>query len=97
MALSSRNAYLSKDERELALALPIALEFARDAIRSGEQVAPALAAAKQQLVEAGFLKVDYLALVDPATLEPLDAPAGEMRLIAAATIGTTRLIDNLAV
>ena len=97
LALSSRNAFLSKDERKLALALPIALEFARDSIRSGKHVAPTLAAAKQMLVEAGFLKVDYLALVDSATLEPLDTPAGEMRVIAAATIGTTRLIDNLAV
>ena len=97
LALSSRNVYLSRQERELALALPIALEFARDAIRSGKQVAPILAAAKQQLVDSGFLKVDYLALVDSVTLEPLDAPTGEMRLIAAATLGTTRLIDNLAV
>ncbi len=97
LALSSRNAYLSGQERELALALPIALEFARDAIRTGKDVAPILSAAKQQLVDAGFLKVDYLALVDSTTLEPLDAPAGEMRLIAAATIGSTRLIDNLAV
>ena len=97
LALSSRNAYLSRQERELALALPIALEFARDAIRSGKAVAPILAAAKQQLVDSGFLKVDYVALVNSATLEPLDAPAGEMRLIAAATMGSTRLIDNLAV
>lgn len=97
LALSSRNAYLSKDERKLALALPIALEFARDSIRSGEAVTATLAAAKQQLVEAGFLRIDYLALVAASTLEPLEAPAGEMRLIAAATIGKTRLIDNLAV
>ena len=51
----------------------------------------------RQLVDAGFLRIDYLALVDAATLEPVDAPACEMRLIAAAVIGTTRLIDNLAV
>lgn len=97
LALSSRNAYLSRDERSLALALPIALEEARDAIRSGAAVGPSLAAAKQRLLEAGFLKIDYFALVDAVTLEPLDAPSGEMRLIAAATIGTTRLIDNLSV
>ncbi|MEO6199067.1 MAG: pantoate--beta-alanine ligase [Sphingomicrobium sp.] len=97
LALSSRNTYLSKDERKLALALPTSLIFARDSIRSGKAVTATLAAAKQQLVEAGFLKIDYLALVDSATLEPLDRPAGEMRLIAAATLGKTRLIDNLAV
>ena len=45
----------------------------------------------------GFNRIDYVALVDAATLEPLDAPSGEMRLIAAAVIGTTRLIDNIRV
>jgi pantoate--beta-alanine ligase len=43
------------------------------------------------------LRIDYVALVDAGTLEPIDFPRGEMRLIAAAVIGTTRLIDNLAV
>ena len=62
---------------------------------SGEKVADALTRAKQMLVEAGFLKIDYVALVDEATLEPLIDRGGEMRLIAAATIGSTRLIDNL--
>jgi len=49
------------------------------------------------LREAGFSSVDYLALVDARTLEPIAAPQGEMRLIAAAKIGATRLIDNLPV
>ena len=97
LALSSRNALLSPDERSRALAFPQALGEARDAIRGGQPVADALARAKQRLVEAGFLKIDYVALVDAATLEPLAEPSGEMRLIAAATIGTTRLIDNLPV
>lgn len=97
LALSSRNALLSSEERSLALALPQALGEARDAIRRGEPIADALARAKQRLVQAGFLKIDYVALVDAATLEPLERPAGDMRLIAAATIGTTRLIDNLSV
>jgi pantoate--beta-alanine ligase len=97
LALSSRNFYLSEDERRRAIALPRALEAAREAILGGTPVAEALRQGKQSLVDAGFLKIDYFALVDAATLEPLDAPQGEMRLIAAATIGTTRLIDNLAV
>jgi pantoate--beta-alanine ligase len=97
LALSSRNAYLSDEERRRAVALPNALTAARQAIRSGAPVCSAVQEAKQALIEAGFLKIDYLALVDAATLEPLDAAAGDMRLIAAATIGTTRLIDNLAV
>lgn len=97
LALSSRNAYLSADERQRAVALPNALQAARQAIRGGDSVAQALQRAKQSLVDAGFLKIDYFALVDADTLEPLHAPAGEMRLIAASTLGTTRLIDNMAV
>jgi len=96
LALSSRNALLSPDERRRAVALPDALHAARNVICNGSEIADALRHAKQSLVDAGFLQIDYLALVDAATLEPLDAPRGEMRLIAAATIGSTRLIDNLA-
>jgi len=97
LALSSRNAYLSADERGRALALPRALEQARAAIVGGEVVEAVLAAAKERLAAAGFGPIDYVALVDAATLEPLDVPGGEMRLIVAARIGTTRLIDNVRV
>jgi pantoate--beta-alanine ligase len=97
LALSSRNAYLSADERERALALPTALNSARDAILTGQPVADALASARQSLQDAGFSPIDYVVLVDAASLEPLDATRGPMRLIAAATIGGTRLIDNIAV
>lgn len=97
LALSSRNAYLSAEHRQLALVLPRALENARDRVISGEPVGRVLAEAKQALVDAGFLKIDYFALVDSASLEPLSEPAGDMRLIAAATIGGTRLIDNVRV
>jgi pantoate--beta-alanine ligase len=97
LALSSRNAYLSADERGRAAALPRALEAARDAILADDPVGEALQQAKQSLVDAGFLRIDYLALVDSATLEPLEQPGGEMRLIAAAAMGSTRLIDNIAV
>jgi len=97
LALSSRNAYLSSDERRRAVALPQALSAARDAILSGEPVDAALAAARDALDSAGFSPIDYVALVDAETLEPLEEPRGAMRLIAAATIGGTRLIDNIAV
>ncbi len=99
LALSSRNAYLSADQRQRALALPKALDEARTAIELGEHilVSTLLAVARAKLVEAGFASVDYLALVDAATLEPLDHATGEMRLVAAATIGKTRLIDNIRV
>ena len=97
LALSSRNAYLSADERARAVALPRALEVAGQAIGDGGQAAEALAAARASLEAAGFARIDYVALVDAATLEPLEEPRGAMRLIAAATLGTTRLIDNVAV
>ena len=97
LALSSRNAYLSSDERRAALALPQALNEAADRISSGEPVAEALAQAKERLTAAGFSRIDYFALVNALTLEPLEQAGGPMRLIAAAVIGRTRLIDNLAV
>jgi pantoate--beta-alanine ligase len=97
LALSSRNAYLSADERQRALVLPGALEDARAAIAGGQPVNPVLDRARDRLSDAGFGRIDYFALVDAATLEPLEDAAGEMRLIAAAVIGTTRLIDNVRV
>ncbi len=97
LALSSRNAYLTADERDRALALPQSLEQARHAILGGEPVEAVLDDARRKLAEAGFGRIDYLALVDAATLEPLYSPVGEMRLIAAAFMGTTRLIDNIRV
>jgi pantoate--beta-alanine ligase len=97
LAMSSRNAYLSDEERRQALALPRALGAARAAILSGTVVSDVLEEATNSLREGGFSRVDYFALVDAGTLEPLDAPQGEMRLIAAAVIGSTRLIDNIAV
>jgi len=95
LALSSRNAYLTEDERGRAAALPRALEYARAAILDGTPVRLALDTGRKSLVQAGFSRIDYFALVESATLEPLEAPAGDMRLIAAAVIGPTRLIDNL--
>jgi pantoate--beta-alanine ligase len=97
LALSSRNAYLSDDERARATTLAKALHGAADAIENGESVNGALEQARRALDDAGFSGVDYVALVNEATLEPLQSPAGRMRLIAAATIGTTRLIDNVPV
>jgi len=97
LALSSRNAYLSADERQKALALPQALNEAAAQIQSGTPVADSLAQAKERLTAAGFARIDYVALVNALTLEPLDRAGGPMRLIAAAVIGRTRLIDNIAV
>ncbi|SFS02946.1 pantoate--beta-alanine ligase [Sphingomonas jatrophae] len=95
VALSSRNAYLTPDERAAARALPRALGEAAAAIARGQAAAEALALAERRLLEAGFATVDYIALVDAVTLEPRESAPG--RLLVAARIGTTRLIDNLAV
>ena len=95
LALSSRNVYLTADERGRALALPRALLTARAAILGGAPVATALADARGTMIAAGFAPPDYVALVD-AALQPLITPDDGARLLAAARIGTTRLIDNLA-
>jgi len=97
LALSSRNAYLSPNERKNAVALPEALSSAAERLRAGEDVTAVLDESKERLRAAGFSRVDYLVLVNAMTLEPLERFGGPMRLIAAATIGRTRLIDNLAV
>jgi pantoate--beta-alanine ligase len=97
LALSSRNSYLSEDERARALALPRALQAAADAIEEGQPVNGAIAEARRALDDAGFAPIDYVALVDAATFEPLHSAGGRMRLIAAAKIGNTRLIDNVPV
>ncbi len=97
LALSSRNAYLSVDERAAALALPRALITARDAILSYQPVEAALAQATSAVLAAGFSTVDYFALVDAQTLSPVSALTGRpLRLLAAAKIGKTRLLDNMA-
>ena len=97
LALSSRNAYLSDDERARAVTLPKALHAAADEMEDGRPVNGAIEEARRALDDAGFAPIDYVALVDEATLEPLQSAAGRMRLIAAANIGTTRLIDNVPV
>lgn len=97
LALSSRNAYLLPEEREQASGLARALKAARAAILSGTPVFEVLHEARASLRNGGFSRIDYFALVDAASLEPLDEPKGEMRLIAAALIGSTRLIDNVAI
>lgn len=95
LALSSRNVYLDDADRARAVALPRALGVAAKAIEKGDDVDEALATARESLIAAGFT-IDYVELVDAETLGSAD-PARERRLLAAAKIGATRLIDNLAV
>ena len=97
LALSSRNAYLSEEERLAARNLPRALGEAAQAIESGVPVAEALERARTRLAEAGFDPIDYVALRDAETLAPLASPDRPARLLAAAKLGRTRLIDNLPV
>ena len=97
LALSSRNVYLSDEERQKARALPRALGAAASAIEGGGDVAEALARAQAALVEAGFQSVDYVALCDAVTLQPVATLERPARLLAAARIGAARLIDNVPV
>ena len=97
LALSSRNLYLTADERARAVALPQALAQARAALRAGGDVGPAMAAAERSIAAAGYARIDYFELVDGERLTPLRAVTPGARLMAAAVMGTTRLIDNLAV
>ncbi|HEX8449697.1 MAG TPA: pantoate--beta-alanine ligase [Allosphingosinicella sp.] len=97
VALSSRNTYLTEEERQSARALPRALGEAAAAIQRGGDAAEALATARERLVKAGFDPIDYVELCDAETLQPVTSLARPARLLAAARLGRTRLIDNLAV
>lgn len=97
LAMSSRNAYMSADQRGVAAALPRLMRAAADRIAGGAAVPAALAEARTGLTAAGFTAIDYVALADGATLRPLDRRAPGARLFAAAWIGRTRLIDNIPV
>jgi pantoate--beta-alanine ligase len=95
LAMSSRNAYLSTEERRLAAALPRALAEARDEVRRGERDAARLTeAVRRRLTESG-LAVDYVDLVDPETMSPVRDAASGSTLAAAVRVGKTRLIDNV--
>lgn len=95
LAMSSRNRYLSEEERTKALVLSRALAAAADAYESGERSASTIASVARRVLEGvPGVRLDYFSLVDPATLLPL-AEAGPGGLLAiAAYVGSTRLIDN---
>lgn len=97
LALSSRNIYLSHEERVAARALPRALGEAARAIQEGVGIDEALATARGKLAAAGFDPIDYVELCDAETLQPLSSLSRPGRLLAAARLGRTRLIDNLPV
>ncbi|MBI3296618.1 MAG: pantoate--beta-alanine ligase [Elusimicrobia bacterium] len=97
LALSSRNMYLSPERRAAAPALYAALKAAAAAARlRGAGPASVLRAGRAALSRAKAFRLDYLALVDEETLRPAERLGGRQRLLAAAWLGNTRLIDNLA-
>lgn len=97
LALSSRNVYLSPKERAAAPALYRALKDCAARIAAGKAITPTLSAGREIIEQAGF-QVDYLEARHAETLEPVaSAKAGPLRLLVAARIGKTRLIDNIGV
>jgi len=97
LAMSSRNVYLSPEERKVAPTLYKAMKASAARIRDGEDIRTALAAGEETIVRAGFV-LDYLEARHAETLAPIGSPSeGPMRMLVAAKLGTTRLIDNIAV
>jgi len=95
LAMSSRNTYLSPDERAAALCLYRALVAARELVVSGAKRRDNILEAVRQMINAApHTRIDYTALVDPATLQEVEAIQGEARLLLAVWINQTRLIDN---
>ncbi|MEE8628544.1 MULTISPECIES: pantoate--beta-alanine ligase [Methylobacterium] len=97
LALSSRNRYLSDEERRAAPTIHAVLQRVAAAVRGGAATAPALAEGRAALEAAGFGPVQYLSVNDAESLAPLERVAGPARVLVAAYLGRTRLIDNVAV
>jgi pantoate--beta-alanine ligase len=98
LALSSRNRYLSEDERSTAPALNAALKEVAKKVAVGAPVMATVAEARAALKRAGFGRIDYVEVRDAETLAPFDPASGRRgRVLAAVLLGKTRLIDNVAV
>jgi pantoate--beta-alanine ligase len=96
LAMSSRNAYLNESERRIAGRLNLILHDAIKAARNGTPIQEAEAEASRHLTAAGFTCVDYVAIRNADTLAPV-TDVSNARILAAAWLGKTRLIDNMAV
>ena len=97
LALSSRNAYLSAEERRVAPRLFEVLSWMAAALSQGAKSADAVANGTAALKAAGFDRIDYLAVCDAETLAPVERITAPARVLAAAWLGETRLIDNVPV
>jgi pantoate--beta-alanine ligase len=95
LAMSSRNALLTPQERQRALALSVGLRAAAQAVANGERSIEAITAAALQPLHQADIEPEYLELVDPDSLGPLSALEGEGLLTVAARVGAVRLIDNV--
>ncbi len=97
LALSSRNAYLTDAERKVAPALFAVISEVAKAVGKGADIPASVANAKRKLLAAGFAAVDYVEVRDAETLAEVERKAGDkLRVLAAARLGKTRLIDNVA-
>lgn len=96
LALSSRNRYLSTEERRVAPVIHATLCGIAETARVGGSVAPLIAEGTARLTQTGFT-VQYLAVCDAQTLAPVEQVTAPARVLVAATLGRTRLIDNVAV
>jgi pantoate--beta-alanine ligase len=97
LAMSSRNAYLSAEERRVAAQLNVVMRETIAAVRAGQSINEAETEARRRLAEAGFSSVDYVAIRDAETLAPISDIVSPARILAAAWLGRTRLIDNMPV
>ena len=96
LAMSSRNAYLNREERSRALVLQRSLQEARQQFNAGERMAAKLiSAAKEVFAREPKVALDYFEIVDPDTLDPVERISQTTLVAVAAYVGTTRLIDNL--
>ncbi|HOT98143.1 MAG TPA: pantoate--beta-alanine ligase [bacterium] len=96
LAMSSRNSYLSAQQRAEATVLYHALRLAEALVRSGERDAGQIIAAMRILIDGiASSRIDYIALVDPDTLEPVQHIVADVQALLAVYIGRTRLIDNM--
>jgi pantoate--beta-alanine ligase len=97
LALSSRNAYLTAEERQIAPALHRTLTAVARSVAAGAEPEQRAAEAMETLMRSGFRKVDYVAVRDAETLQPIRDRSRPARVLAAAWLGRARLIDNVAV
>lgn len=98
LAMSSRNKYLSEEERKTALLVPESLKLAVKLLEQGEKDLSRIKDEMKNLLKSSeSVKIDYVSLADPATLEELSEPQPGMVALVAAYVGTTRLIDNLII